>query len=105
MTRVHAHTRGHAGSRGAPRRPDPAPPTGREGAAPNSAPPGALLLTPTDAAISLAVPESWLRRKAGRRVIPCTFIGKHLRFSASDLAAIVESGAQQARPQPATLRR
>ncbi len=53
-----------------------------------------FLYTPTDAAELLAVPESWLRRKAGRRLIPCTFIGKHLRFSTADLAAITTAGAQ-----------
>jgi len=53
-----------------------------------------LLYTPTDAADLLAVPESWLRRKAGRRLIPCTFVGKHLRFSTADLAAISAAGSQ-----------
>jgi len=53
-----------------------------------------LLYTPADAAELLAVPESWLRRKAGRRLIPCTFIGKHLRFSTADLAAITTAGSQ-----------
>lgn len=55
---------------------------------------GPLLYTPADAAELLAVPESWLRRKAGRRLIPCTFVGKHLRFSTADLAAITTAGAQ-----------
>lgn len=54
------------------------------------------LYTPIQAAELLAVKESWLRRKAGRRAIPCTFIGKHLRFSASDLRAITALGAQPA---------
>ena len=54
-----------------------------------------LLLTPASAALLLAVPESWLRRKAGRRLIPCTFIGKHLRFSMNDIAAIADHGAQR----------
>ncbi len=53
-----------------------------------------LLYTPADASELLAVPESWLRRKAGRRLIPCTFVGKHLRFSTADLAAITTAGAQ-----------
>jgi excisionase family DNA binding protein len=53
-----------------------------------------LLCTPAEAAQLLAVPESWLRRKAAARVIPCTFLGKHLRFSAADLAAITRAGAQ-----------
>ncbi len=53
-----------------------------------------LLYTSVDAAELLAVPESWLRRKAGRRLIPCTLVGKHLRFSAADLAAITAGGSQ-----------
>ena len=56
-----------------------------------------LLLTPRQAAVVLAVPESWLRRKAGQRLIPCTFVGKHLRFSAGDLARMVDAGSQPVR--------
>ncbi|WP_371320734.1 helix-turn-helix domain-containing protein [Saccharothrix yanglingensis] len=47
-----------------------------------------LLHTPAEAAALLAVRESWLRREAGRREIPCTFLGRHLRFSSDDLASI-----------------
>jgi hypothetical protein len=43
----------------------------------------------------LSVPESWLRKKAAARVIPCTFVGKHLRFSDADIGAIAGSGARQ----------
>lgn len=56
-----------------------------------------LLHTPTEAAALLAVRESWLRRKAGRREIPCTFLGKHLRFSPDDLISIAHAGARPAR--------
>jgi excisionase family DNA binding protein len=56
------------------------------------------LLTPAQAAQLLTVPESWLRRKAGRRLVPCTFIGRHLRFSTADVRAIAAAGAQPARP-------
>jgi excisionase family DNA binding protein len=55
------------------------------------------LHTPGAAARLLSVPESWLRRKAGQRLIPCTFVGRHLRFSNSDLHAIIEAGAQRHR--------
>jgi len=58
----------------------------------------ALLYTPTDAARLLTVPESWLRKRAGQRLIPCTFLGKHLRFSRHDLTVIAEAGARPARP-------
>jgi hypothetical protein len=34
---------------------------------------------------------------AGRREIPCTFLGTHLRFSNADLLAIVRDGARTAR--------
>ncbi len=39
--------------------------------------------------------ESWLKTKAAARVIPCTFIGKHLRFSDDDIAEIVKAGGRQ----------
>src|SRR3982751_2576836 len=52
-----------------------------------------VLLTPAEAAIRLRVRESWLRKKAAARAIPCTFLGKHLRFSEADLATIVAGAA------------
>ena len=52
------------------------------------------LFTPSAAADILAIKESWLRRKAGTRSIPCTFVGRHLRFSVRDLGAIAEQGAK-----------
>lgn len=56
-----------------------------------------LLHTPAQAARALSVRESWLRRMAGRREIPCTLLGKHLRFSDADLLVIVRDGARAAR--------
>ena len=53
------------------------------------------LYTPAEAADMLQVRESWLRKKASARAIPCTFIGKHLRFSDQDIAAIIAAGAKQ----------
>ncbi|MDT0263108.1 helix-turn-helix domain-containing protein [Jatrophihabitans lederbergiae] len=58
----------------------------------------ALLYTPAQAARLLSVPESWLRKRAGQRLIPCTFLGKHLRFSRRDLTAIADAGARLPRP-------
>ena len=55
------------------------------------------LRTPAEAAQLLAVRESWLRRKASARAIPCTFLGKHLRFTPADLAAIIAAAAQPPR--------
>jgi excisionase family DNA binding protein len=62
--------------------------------------PAVLLHTPAQAARVLAVPEAWLRRKAGRRVIPCTFLGKHLRFSTTDLERIAHEGEVPVRRSP-----
>ncbi len=53
-----------------------------------------MLYTPAEAAQLLKVRESWLRRKSAARQVPCTFLGKHLRFSAADLAAIITAAAQ-----------
>lgn len=50
------------------------------------------VFTPAEAAALLKVPESWLRKRASARQVPCTFIGKHLRFSSSDLEQIIRSG-------------
>jgi excisionase family DNA binding protein len=56
-----------------------------------------LLHTPAEAAVLLAVKESWLRKQAGQRRIPCTHLGKHLRFSDADLRMIVESAQRSVR--------
>jgi hypothetical protein len=48
------------------------------------------LYTPAEAARLLR-----LRKKVAARVIPCTFLGKHLRFSDRDLEEIVRAGARQ----------
>jgi excisionase family DNA binding protein len=70
----------------------------------------ALLYTPAEAAQQLRVRESWLRKKAAARDVPCTFLGKHLRFSPADLAAIVAASARPAvgrrgrRKPPSTVR-
>ncbi|MET8850948.1 helix-turn-helix domain-containing protein [Amycolatopsis sp. NPDC004625] len=77
------------------RRPDslpPAPPSHSQPADSSTDEEGRLLYTPAAAAERLTVGESWLRHKAGQRLIPCTFIGKHLRFSEDDLRAIVAAG-------------
>jgi excisionase family DNA binding protein len=68
---------------------------------------GPLLYTPAQAAERLTIKESWLRRKAGLRQIPCTFLGKHLRFSDADLRAIVNRGSttQPRRPRRHSRRR
>jgi excisionase family DNA binding protein len=61
-----------------------------------------LLYTPEQAAELLGVKPSWLRRKAAARAVPCTFVGKHLRFSRVDLEAIITAGEQAPRTRPAS---
>jgi excisionase family DNA binding protein len=39
-----------------------------------------LLYTEGEAAALLRIRESWLRRKVAARLIPSTFLGRHLRF-------------------------
>lgn len=53
------------------------------------------LHTAEEAAGILKVRESWLKAKASARLIPCTFVGKHLRFSDDDIANIMRAGARQ----------
>jgi excisionase family DNA binding protein len=53
-----------------------------------------VVYTPAEAAQLLKVRESWLRRRAAARQVPCTFLGKHLRFSADDITAIIAAGTQ-----------
>ena len=53
------------------------------------------LYTAAEAASVLKVRESWLKTKASARLIPCTFVGKHLRFSDDDIAEIMKAGARQ----------
>jgi excisionase family DNA binding protein len=55
---------------------------------------GPRLYTPTEAAALLRVRESWLRRQAGLRRIPSTYLGKHLRFSEDDLRAVIAAGSR-----------
>jgi excisionase family DNA binding protein len=57
------------------------------------------LYTAEQAARLLQVSPAWLRKKATTRAIPCTFIGRYLRFSAADVAMIIDSGSQPSRPE------
>jgi hypothetical protein len=61
-----------------------------------TADPPPLLFTPAQAADLLQIPESWLRRSAARRTVPCTFLGKHLRFSPANLNKIVADATRPA---------
>jgi hypothetical protein len=53
------------------------------------------LHTAAEAAGILKVRESWLRTKAAARLIPCTFVGKRLRFSDDDIEEIMKAGARE----------
>jgi excisionase family DNA binding protein len=56
-----------------------------------------LLYTAEQAAALLQVRPSWLRRKAAARAVPCRFVGKHLRFSRTDIETIAENSAAPSR--------
>jgi hypothetical protein len=58
--------------------------------------------TPAEAAELLSVRESWLRRRAGERAVPSRMLGKHLRFTAADIAAIIAEAARPALPENAS---
>jgi Helix-turn-helix domain len=52
-----------------------------------------VLFTAEQAAALLQVRPSWLRRKAAARIIPCRYLGKHLRFARHDISAIADQYA------------
>lgn len=56
----------------------------------------ARLLTPPEVADLLGVSEAWLRRQAAGRLIPCTRLGRQLRFTPGQVDAIVQTAAQNA---------
>jgi excisionase family DNA binding protein len=84
-------------TRHAPRRQPPPADTNATAPTPDSVPSAPRVHTPAEAAMLLTVSESWLRRQAGQRKLPCTFLGRHLRFSDADLQAIITAGARPAR--------
>ena len=58
--------------------------------------PSVQLYTAEQAAALLQISPWWLRRKATARQVPCTFVGKYLRFSTADLEHIIRAGAHPA---------
>jgi len=72
---------------------------------PHPAPTDPFLYTPEEAAKILKVLASWLRRRAAARLIPCTFLGKHLRFSAGGSASWSDGGRAVVGPAHAASRR
>jgi excisionase family DNA binding protein len=53
------------------------------------------LLTTEEAAELLNVSYSWMKKAAQRGDVPCTRIGRGVRFSPAHLQAIVEAGERQ----------
>ncbi|WP_251153843.1 helix-turn-helix domain-containing protein [Cellulosimicrobium sp. Marseille-Q4280] len=53
------------------------------------------LLTIPEAAEALNIPEGSLRKQVSGRKVPFTRLGKHVRFAAHHLAAIVAAGEQE----------
>jgi hypothetical protein len=56
------------------------------------------MYTAEQAASLLQVSPWWLRKKATAGAIPCTFIGRYLRFTAGDLAEIIAAGERSGTP-------
>lgn len=59
------------------------------------------LLTPADVAGLLGVTEAWVRRGAAAHLLPCTRLGRQLRFTIDQLDQIVTAAAQPAAQLPA----
>jgi excisionase family DNA binding protein len=59
--------------------------------------PQQLLFTTVQAAARLQVPASWLRKKTAVGLIPHTRLGRHVRYSEDDLAAIIRDGVRAPR--------
>lgn len=60
------------------------------------------LLTVEQAAAMLAVPVSWLKQRVSARSVACTRLGRHVRFTRDQVAAIVEASEQPALSTPLT---
>ena len=50
------------------------------------------LMTFTEAAQILKVPETWLRKRAAAGLVPCTRLGRNVRFTEEHLREIVADG-------------
>jgi excisionase family DNA binding protein len=57
--------------------------------------PSGRLMTTEEAADILCVSYSWLKKAAQRREVPCTHIGRAVRFSRSHLEEIIAAGEKQ----------
>ncbi|WDZ87226.1 hypothetical protein [Micromonospora cathayae] len=68
-------------------------------AKPQTAPPstGGPLMDDAGLAHRLGVPVGWVEAKAKASEIPCTFIGKHRRYTEEHFQQIVAAGERPAR--------
>ncbi len=73
---------------------------GRFASTPVEEPP--VLLTLEQVADALCVPASWLKRRVASHTVACTRLGRHIRFTPQQMAAIVEDAAQPVAPAPVT---
>lgn len=63
---------------------------------------GGTLLTVEEAAAMLAVPASWLKQRVAARAVACTRLGRHVRFTRDQVAAIIDASEQPALSAPLT---
>ena len=61
-----------------------------------------VLLTVEQAAGMLAVPTSWLKQRVASHAVACTRLGRHIRFTHEQLAAIVTMNEQPVAVAPLT---
>jgi excisionase family DNA binding protein len=60
------------------------------------------LLTIEEAAALLAVPVSWLKQRVSARSVTCTRLGRHVRFTREQVAAIIDASEQPSLSTPLT---
>ena len=84
-------------------------PDAREMAVPRALPPSPTsgerrlslgLLTVEQVATELRVPVSWLQSRVASRAVPCTRLGRHVRFTRVQVQAIVASAEQPVLARP-----
>jgi excisionase family DNA binding protein len=61
-----------------------------------------VLLTIDEAAAMLSVPISWLKQRVASHSVGCTRLGRHIRFTREQVAAIIDAAAQPVAQQPLT---
>jgi excisionase family DNA binding protein len=59
------------------------------------------LLTPAEVADLLSVSEAWVRRQAAAHQVPCTRLGRQVRFTPEQVQQIVDAAEQPVAQLPA----